>query len=303
MTSALVKATAAEGTISLVAVLTTKAANEAKIKHSLSFITSVLLGRAMGAGLLLASSMKVEEGRVTIRIQSDGPLKGLFVDAGKNGTVRGYVGNPSLELDLITTSNNKPYFNFSKAVGKGYLHVTRDNGKGEPFTSTVELIEGGIGEDIASYLLHSEQTKSAVFIGESIEHGELICSGAVMAQVLPNAKKNDSLINILNDECNNISSFAEKLSQSRNNLSNIFTNLFPSLVKHNIKILEINDSINFKCKCSMERSISALKLLGKKEIIEILEVDKKTELTCKFCNSKYTIDEKMLLSILDELTD
>jgi len=303
MKNTLVKATTDDGSIRLIAVLTTEAANEAKVRHSLSFITSVLLSRAMSAGLILASSMKVKQGRITIKIQSDGPLKGLYVDAGKNGTVRGYVGNPTLELDLINTSNNKPYFNFSKAVGQGYLHVTRDNGQGEPFTSTVEIIEGGIGEDIASYLLHSEQTKSAVLVGEKIEHNKIVCSGALMAQVLPKAKENNLLINQLSEECKKISNFSEILSESRNNLPDLFSNLFPSLSNQGIRVLEINNEIHFNCRCSMQRSISALQLLGRKELIEILNEDKKSELTCKFCSSKYLIDENMLISIIKEMNE
>src|SRR4028118_1153238 len=211
MADQLIRATAAEGGIRAVGVISTRLTEEARQRHKHSYVATAALGRTMSAGLLLASSMKRPESRVNIRIKGDGPLGGLLIDAGLDGTVRGYVDNPEVELP----PNAKGKLDVGGAIGDGYLYVVRDVGYGFPYSSTVELVSGEIGDDLTHYLVTSEQTPSALVLGVFVGAEGVTASGGILIQVLPKAARDEALVQTLESRVAKLSGFTPLLQAGK----------------------------------------------------------------------------------------
>ncbi len=294
MADQLIRATAADGGIRAVGVITTKLAEEARQKHKLSYVATAALGRAMSSGLLLASSMKKEGSRVNIRIKGNGPLGGLLVDAGLDGTVRGYVDNPGVELP----PNPQGKLDVGGAIGKeGYLYVIRDVGYGYPYSSTVELVSGEVGDDIAHYLITSEQTPSALLVGVFVKPEGVIASGGLLLQVMPKSARDESLIETLEARVSKLQGFTPLLRQNYT-LPEIFQQLLGDL---GLVILPEVQMTRFNCSCSFNRVLGALKMLGEAELEDMIEKDEGAEATCHFCGEVYQASKNDLIELVAQL--
>jgi molecular chaperone Hsp33 len=293
MADQLIRATAAAGGIRAVGCVTTHLTREARQRHHLSYLASVALGRGMAAGLLLASSMKEPQSRVNLRIRGTGSLGGLCVDAGRNGTVRGYVYHPDVELPL----NDRGQFDVGGAMGLGYLHIIRDVGYGQPYTSTVELVTGEIGEDIAFYLAHSEQTPSALVVGVLMDENGVQAAGGLLVQILPKASDNEDLIALLESRISHLNSFTHQLREGKT----LEAILEATLGDLGLDILEQPLPLHYHCPCSPERMLSALKMFGTAEITDMIHTDQGAEISCDFCGAKYHADVADLNHILEEM--
>ena len=294
MADQLIRATAAEGGIRAVGVITTRLTEEARRRHKLSYVATAALGRTMSAGLLLASSMKREGSRVNVRVKGDGPLEGILVDAGLDGTVRGYVDNPAVELP----PNDRGKLDVGGAVGRdGYLYVVRDVGYGYPYSSTVELVSGEIGDDVAHYLVTSEQTPSALVIGVFVGAQGVTAAGGILIQVLPKAARDEALVQTLESRVAKLSGFTPLL-QAGKTLPEIFEQLLGDM---NLVILPEVQMLRFHCGCSLDRVLGALQMLGEAELQDMIEKDDGAEATCHFCGEVYQASSDELAQLIENL--
>jgi molecular chaperone Hsp33 len=294
MADQLIRATAAAGGIRAVGVITTRLTEEARRRHKLSYVATAALGRTMSSGLLLASNMKREGSRVNIRIKGRGPLGGILVDAGIDGTVRGYVDNPSIELP----PNPRGKLDVGGAVGrKGYLYVVRDVGYGYPYSSTVELVSGEIGDDIAHYLVTSEQTPSALVVGVFVGAEGVTASGGILIQVLPKAATDEALVKTLESRVAKLAGFTPLLQEGKS-LPEMFEQLLGDM---DLVIFPEVQMLRFHCGCSFDRVLGALKMLGVDELQDMIEKDHGAEATCHFCGEVYQATSDQLSRLIEDL--
>lgn len=291
MPDQLIRATAADDGIRAVGVITTRLTEEARQRHKLSYVATAALGRTMSAGLLLASNMKQPESRVNIRVKGNGPLEGILVDAGLDGTVRGYVDNPGIELP----PSPKGKLDVGGAVGpEGYLYVIRDVGYGYPYASTVELVSGEIGDDVTHYLVKSEQTPSALVLGVFVSAEGVTAAGGILVQVLPKAASDEELVQTLESRVSALSGFTPLL-QAHKTLPEIFEQLLGDM---GLRILPQNQIVRFHCRCSFDRVLGALKMLGEAELQDMIEKDNGAEATCHFCGEVYQASSHQLAQLI-----
>ena len=289
----LIHGTAADGTVRIMAAISTDITKEAVRRHQTSPTVSAALGRVLTGTLLLGASLK-EFDRLTVKVESDGAVEGITAEATANGTVRGFVKNPHAE---IPPNNGK--FNVAGIVGNGMFYVIRESGyeiglHREPYVGSVPIVSGEIAEDFAYYLAKSEQIPSAVLLGVLLQNQEpfVKASGGVMIQMMPGA--NEHIITMIEDTISHAPHITSVISEG----ATAEDLLKLALGEIEFEILEEKE-IKFECNCSFERAVSLISSLGREEVASMLAEDKGAKMTCGFCNEIYTLDERDLQKMLD----
>lgn len=261
---------------------------EAQQRHDTWSAASAALGRSLVGTLLLASSVLKGDEQMTVKINGNGPVGGIVIDGNAKGTVKGYLQHPHIHLPL----NEQHKIDVKTAVGTdGFLSVTKDQGVGDPFTGTVALVSGELGEDFTYYLAQSEQIPSAVGLSVFVNDDNSIgVAGGFLVQVLPNAT--DEAISSLEAKLKDLPLVSQLMREGKTP-----EDILDLLFDGDVKVLD-KMPVKFECDCSKERFAEALMALPKHEVRAMIDEDHGATAVCHFCGSQYQFSEAELEAVL-----
>ena len=288
MSDYIVRATAANSQVRAFAATTRDVVETARAAHETSPVATAALGRLLTAGAMMGSMMKNDKDVLTIKIQCDGPIKGLTVTADVHGNVKGFVEEPM----VILPASEKGKLDVAKALGLGVLSVIKDMGLKEPYVGDTILTTSEIAEDLTYYFATSEQVPSSVGLGVLMEKDNTVKqAGGFIIQVMPFVE--DAVLDKLEANIAKLEPVTSMLDKG----------MTPEQILETVlegMDVEFTDTMptKFQCSCSKERVEKALISIGRKDIQEMIDDGKEIEMHCHFCNTSYQFTVEELKEIL-----
>ncbi|HEY6104053.1 MAG TPA: Hsp33 family molecular chaperone HslO [bacterium] len=275
-----IRSVTGDGTVRAVAAVTTHAVDQARRRHATAPTATAALGRTLTAAGLLGSTLKDRQ-TVMVRVLGDGPLGGALAMSDASGGIRGYVMNPDVHLPLTPTGK----LDVGAAVGRGTLHVTTDVGLRVPYHGSVPLVSGEIGEDLASYLVSSQQVPSVVALGVLVSPDErVLAAGGLIVQVLPGA--DEGVTDYLDRRARLLPTVTSLISSGRTPEEIVEE----ALGELSCRIVA-RHPVRFRCRCTTQKVRDVLVALGEQEMRALLEERGSIEVRCNFCGRRYEFGE------------
>ena len=238
-----------------------------------------LLGEAAAAAALFTGHAKVE-GRLSVQLRGDGPLRTLFAECTAAGTVRAIAqveGDAALPRDL-------------RALGDGaVMAITIENpapGGREPvrYQGLVALESPSLSEAFEDYFRQSEQLPTRLLLAVDDQ-----TAVGLMVQKLPGDAGDD-------DGWTRVGALFETLGVAELLEATGETVVLRLFHEDGVEMLG-GKPLSFGCSCSRERVESMLVSLGEYEALAAA-ADGEAKVRCEFCGEQYIFTEAEVRTLL-----
>tara|TARA_R110002167_G_scaffold2178_11_gene11118 strand:+ start:4046 stop:4933 length:888 start_codon:yes stop_codon:yes gene_type:complete len=228
-----------------------------------------LLGEMLAAVALLSATLKFE-GRLSLQARGDGVVTLLMSECTRQNHLRGIA---RIEGDVDSEA-------LLDLLGRGQLVITIEPDKGKRYQGVVPLDQPSLALCLEQYFAHSEQLATRIMLCADDQH-----AAGMLLQALPSNDQGKSYA----ENWNRISHLGATLSEQELLALDNETLLVRLFHEETVRVYEPS-VLAFKCDCSKDRCLGALRTLADAELDQMLDEQGTIEMDCQFCNNRYLID-------------
>ncbi len=287
MGDSIVRATAFNNTVRAFAVEIKDTLETAMGYHKLNPLAATALGRALEAVAMMREMTKGDSETITLRIKGEGPMGGLVAVGSGDGTLKGYVTNND-----YSSYGEDAAFGVGPCLTPGIMTIIKDLGMKEPYSGSIPLQSGEIGDDLAYYYTYSEQIPSLVALGVKLNPDATVKSASGMIiQLMPGA--DDETVKYIENRLREAGS-ATKLIEKTDSPEG----MLEFMLSAGDLVFTDKKEVTYNCSCSRDDMLRGVLSLGRDELNKIIKEQDEIETVCHFCEKRYKFNSEEIKGII-----
>ncbi len=247
-----------------------------------------LLAEALVLTVLLGSTLKDENGQMTLQAQTGGGPIELLVCDYRAGELRGYL---KFDAERLAEVGSDP--TLFALFGEGFLAITFDQATtAERYQGIVPLEGASIGEAAEHYFEQSEQISSLIKIASRHDAEAGCLAGGLLLQHLPEGEVGRDRLHVRHDvpEWEHARSIAvtlkdEELTDPATSLETLAWRLF----HEDVVRVEPGISVSRGCRCSTAYFAGVLAQFPESERVDMADEVGNIVVDCAFCSRVFPI--------------
>ena len=269
-------------------------------RHDYPDAVARLLGETVLLAAALAATLKYE-GLFTLQIKGDGPVGLLVVDvvSGLDPGARTLRGVARYDGDAVARMTADPHMLQMSLVGKGWLAFTVDQGPDtERYQGIVALRGKTLAECVQHYFRQSEQIASALTLALGREEGGWRGSLLLLQRMPPEGDHPVAAPATCEEDDWRRAMVLMATLTGPEMLDPALADadlLWRLFHQDGVRVFE-ESRLVAGCRCSRDKVESTLRALDRTEV-ESLREDGLVKVTCEFCNSEYSFDDRDLAGL------
>lgn len=252
--------------------------------HNYPPLIASLMAEALTLTAVIGSTLKNEDGQMTIQAQSNKGAISLLVCDYINGAIRGYAKYDAEMLDARTDDNLETLF------ADGYLAITIDRAKQGRYQGIVPLDGASITASVEHYFEQSEQLPTKIILGMRGDDHKI--SGALLVQHLPDGEEGKERLHVRLDhpEWEHVKILSQSMSGDELCDEGIALEELAWRLFHEEEVhIEKGAIISKGCRCNEAHIRDVIAKFPDSERQEMANEQGQIVVDCKFCSKDFLI--------------